>query len=536
MSEPSYSTPDPFPGSEPTPATAGGPQRYLILTLAAWLLILLGIGFMSGTVVIMQFASQRGTKMSQGEFLNLGMTAKSLLAMPWSEEDKVKQLEQLAIGPLDQRYGHTILLNELVGPEKAIEQLAKIDEAVAKRNEALTAKEAEHAEAGEQTDEDKLTEVAEEAEHADVAEEAQVDTGNVPSKVQVELRRVIGGLYKQYSVKDFDTSKLPEEDRQLLIENLGFVGELALLPKGTPATAARQKIDDEISGVMNSIIGGALIGFFAMLAAMAAAVTLYGIWYFRNSSSYFQDQSQRGFVYLETFALWLGLFLALQLMAGMILAAMGQTNLILQISPLLFFGSLLALIWPCLRGVPWSAVCKDIGWQFRNPVKEAAVGLFCYLALLLPLFLGIVTTSVLEYQATQLFPPGEFESRTTVSHPIEEEIASGDPMVWLMMYVATCVAAPIVEETVFRGVLYRYLRDGARKRFSRGLSIAVAAVVNAVLFAAIHPQGIIAVPLLSTLAIGFSLVREWRGSLIAPMVMHAIHNFIVTTFAITMMG
>ena len=499
--EPNPPTTDPQPISKSTHSQASYVERYTLLIIGSWLLIVLCIGFLAGTVVISQFASQRGTKMSQGEFLSLNMTAKTMLGMPFSEKDKVNQIEQLSIGPLDQRYGHTILLNELVGPEQAIEQLDKIDDALAK--------------------------------HADADKD---DSGGFPSEVQIELRRVIGQLFDQYLAEDFDTSELPEEDRQLLTRNLGFVGELALLPKETPDSAAREQIDEEVSRVVSGVVGGSMVGVFAMLAAMAAAATLYGLWYFRESRSYFYDQSERGFVYLETFAIWLGLFIALQFLAAIVLAVFGQPNLLLQISPLLFFGSLMALVWPCMRGVPWSVVCKDIGWEFRNPFKEAAVGLFCYLALLLPLFLGVVTTSVLEYQATQLFPPGEFESRTTVSHPIEEEIASGDPMVWLMMYVAACVAAPIVEETVFRGVLYRYLRDGASKRFSRGVSIAIAAIFNAVLFAAIHPQGIIAVPLLSTLAIGFSLVREWRGSLVAPMVMHAIHNCIVTTFAITMMG
>ena len=45
-------------------------------------------------------------------------------------------------------------------------------------------------------------------------------------------------------------------------------------------------------------------------------------------------------------------------------------------------------------------------------------------------------------------------------------------------------------------------------------SVAFAALVNSLIFAAIHPQGIIGIPLLTTLAVGFSLTRQWRGSLL----------------------
>jgi membrane protease YdiL (CAAX protease family) len=45
-----------------------------------------------------------------------------------------------------------------------------------------------------------------------------------------------------------------------------------------------------------------------------------------------------------------------------------------------------------------------------------------------------------------------------------------------------------------------------------------------VIFAAIHPQGLLFVPALGGLAVGFCLYREMRGSLIAPMVAHGINN------------
>jgi membrane protease YdiL (CAAX protease family) len=52
-------------------------------------------------------------------------------------------------------------------------------------------------------------------------------------------------------------------------------------------------------------------------------------------------------------------------------------------------------------------------------------------------------------------------------------------------------------------------------------------VLTAFIFALIHPQGWVAIPALMGLAIGFTLAREWRGTLIPCLVMHGVSNGIV---------
>ena len=64
-------------------------------------------------------------------------------------------------------------------------------------------------------------------------------------------------------------------------------------------------------------------------------------------------------------------------------------------------------------------------------------------------------------------------------------------------------------------------------------SFLISAVVNSFLFAVVHPQGLGGVPALMGLAMGFSLGREWRGSLIPSMVAHAINNGLVMLFLLT---
>jgi membrane protease YdiL (CAAX protease family) len=50
------------------------------------------------------------------------------------------------------------------------------------------------------------------------------------------------------------------------------------------------------------------------------------------------------------------------------------------------------------------------------------------------------------------------------------------------------------------------------------------AILTGVIFASLHPQGWMAIPALTAIGVGFSILREWRDSLIAPMVAHAINN------------
>jgi membrane protease YdiL (CAAX protease family) len=60
-------------------------------------------------------------------------------------------------------------------------------------------------------------------------------------------------------------------------------------------------------------------------------------------------------------------------------------------------------------------------------------------------------------------------------------------------------------------------------------------LINSIIFAAIHPQGWLAIPALTVIAFNLSLIRQWRGSLIGPIVAHGVHNGILVTIAILLM-
>ena len=88
---------------------------------------------------------------------------------------------------------------------------------------------------------------------------------------------------------------------------------------------------------------------------------------------------------------------------------------------------------------------------------------------------------------------------------------------------------------MFRGVLYRHLRS-ATGHLGTGLSILVSGTLNGFLFAAIHPQGWVAIPALMSLAWAFILVREWRGTLVPSMVVHGISNGLLMLGLIAILG
>jgi membrane protease YdiL (CAAX protease family) len=120
-------------------------------------------------------------------------------------------------------------------------------------------------------------------------------------------------------------------------------------------------------------------------------------------------------------------------------------------------------------------------------------------------------------------------------HPIVEFIVHGSATDRLLVFFDACILAPIVEETMFRGVLYRHLRE-LSQRWAWFWSVVFSGTVVSFIFAAIHPQGLIAIPVLMALAYGFTIAREWRGSLIPSMVGHSFNNTMVILFVILMMG
>jgi membrane protease YdiL (CAAX protease family) len=219
-------------------------------------------------------------------------------------------------------------------------------------------------------------------------------------------------------------------------------------------------------------------------------------------------------VFLQSFAIYLGGFLAMGIAVELLLPKAGLGPKVL--APLIPL--IAAILWPRFRGMTWAQIRRALGWHRGKGIAiEVVSGVAGYLAALPILALAIILMVFLTRLSGGKGP----------SHPIVNEI-SADFWSAIKLYLLASVWAPITEELLFRGALFHHLR----RRHGWWISTAIVSFI----FAAIHPQGYLGIPVLMTIAFLMAALREWRGSLIAPMVFHAVNNFVAITIVVFMMG
>jgi len=185
-------------------------------------------------------------------------------------------------------------------------------------------------------------------------------------------------------------------------------------------------------------------------------------------------------------------------------------------------------------------VRTDVGLTLgRMPLLEPFAGVACYIMSLPVLAVGLIIMLVLQAWQQSLSgggpSPDDFNSPVSPGHPIVVYLARGGWGLRLQVLFVASIVAPIVEETMFRGVLYRHLRE-LSCWIDRIASVIFSALVSSFIFAVIHPQGLVAVPMLMSLAFGFVMAREWRGTLLPGMVAHGINNGVVLMLSILILG
>jgi membrane protease YdiL (CAAX protease family) len=393
-------------------------------------------------------------------------------------EGQVKAFDR---GPFRQRLRAAVLAGELVDPKTALKQLAGI---------------------------------------------RPRDRKDEPSAASAEERRLwrsLERLYGAYSEEKFDAEVvLPAAERQRLREELGWFGELALTPQGADPEA-RAEVVAPARRLALALIAGLMTGLGLAVLGLVGLVVLLALLFSRTIRRGFEPGSPYGAVYAETFAVWLVLFVGLLLLSGVLPAGRSQ----LLRSALFTLLSLVALAWPVWRGVPWGQVRRDVGLcGGRGPVREVLSGIAGYVLSLPLLAAGLIGMLVLIELQRRLGGGSGLGGEGSPAHPLVGMVAD-DWWVRVQVVLAASVTAPVVEETMFRGVLYRHLREATRA-WGLGASVLASGLVNSFLFAVVHPQGLIAVPLLMGLALGFSVAREWRGTLIPCMVAHGLSNGLVT--------
>ncbi len=110
-----------------------------------------------------------------------------------------------------------------------------------------------------------------------------------------------------------------------------------------------------------------------------------------------------------------------------------------------------------------------------------------------------------------------------VSGPVHHLFGSTSGTTFVLVGALSVLGAPVFEEWLFRGVLYRALSEGARVRFSRPVSVALGAVVSAVLFGLAHAE-LVQLAGLVGLGVVLALVAERSRRLVPSWVTHASFN------------
>ncbi len=329
------------------------------------------------------------------------------------------------------------------------------------------------------------------------------------------------------------------EERQSLEESLGWFakffpekganGEVLDSPEAEPLIQSSRMMAVGMVGVV-FFIGALFIGGCIALSIIVSKVR-------KPEGRQFDRQRAPAGVMLECFAIYLAVMVFGEVVTSFLPGVLAFAH---------YPGAIvLALLWPRIRGYTWRETRGAIGWtKGKGTWRELLAGVVGYLSIIPLAAVGITLTMILAFAAGQVsqlsddsgatkpiesVEVGEREEDAEAEepvrlvepemHPIVGWIVQGGWKEKLLCFLLAAVFAPFAEETLFRGALHRHLRK--RTRF------VVAALLGGVIFAALHPQGLIAIPALSAMGVGFCLLREWRDSLIAPMVAHAINNGLI---------
>ena len=503
----------------PAPAPPTGPLPKRGRPLIAWLVIaaavLVAVGYEPVASHLSEKYAARSKSLSARSYRSeLQIQGREIVGSVRGFEQNPEVVDRqikegLSHGPYEQRLRFVILVGELQGPAAALEQLSNLRDAYWEQ----------HPPTKEEAD---LTELVEKLFRIRVRQFAAAVAGGSVTVVAVNRAAE--------NAEEDNAWSLDENDRGQLRDKFDWFGELALAPPfgADPAQRAALLGSAQRTALVSIfVIFGMLLMAAAGFLLLAAGVLLLLT---RLVVPRFLSGSRDGGVYAETFALWMVLYMVLEVASVFIPA--GSAHWL--IAGLLGLSSLSVLGWPVLRGVSLRRVRQDLGlWMSRTAPLEMFWGIGCYLATL-PLVIGGVMASaglLLLYKRYTGDDPFMIPPRPT--HPISEILAHGSWWERLQIFFVAAVCAPIIEETMFRGVLYRHLRE-IGPRWPRVISVLFSAVGVSFVFAVIHPQGFLGVPPLMALAIGFAITRELRGNLLGSITAHGIHNALLTLIAIGM--
>lgn len=327
------------------------------------------------------------------------------------------------------------------------------------------------------------------------------------------LARLLDAMYES------DGAVPSEEGRATFARDLGWYGKLAAVYGHSDDHPLRQDLNRRASilsvflGLGGMLIFSAILGGIVLLVIFVAALS-----HRRIRRAYVPPPDSP--IFLETFIMLMGGMILVKGVLVLLESRLGLSESLLAPLVLALQGSLvLVLLWPLVRTTDRAGMMRGMGWhKGAGVLKEVLVGIGGWMAGLPILILSVVIAmgiSRLMGLATgqEAGPPPE--------NPMIG-VAAGASWWQMLLLLALVVGwAPLVEESIFRGALFAWLR--ARSAFI------IAALASAFVFAAVHRYPVAILPAIMALGMVFAVLREWRGSLIAPMTAHFCQNAMAIT-------
>lgn len=327
-----------------------------------------------------------------------------------------------------------------------------------------------------------------------------------------ELAAELASLQKLYAE---GAHTLDERAQRSLVARHGWFGELALSFNAPDADPLRWKVVSgygriaafEIAAGLG-MAGSFVLGIIAIIA-LGAIIGRHGL------VLHFEPPEPGGSVYLEMFCVFVGGFVLLLSLFLFLFGLHAEgTTTAMVVMEIMTWGLFVAVLYPVLVAkMPIRRVLHDLGLhRGRGIFKEIACGLVGHIAGI-PI---IWFVTMIMYIVDLVAGGAQQEAQGLEGYPIFESPA-GDT--WLYVWIgaaSTVIWAPVLEEIIFRGALYRHLRSRWR--------VPLAALACATIFGMVHPYTTAGMVQVAFSGAVFAALREWRGSLIAPMTAHALHN------------
>lgn len=311
---------------------------------------------------------------------------------------------------------------------------------------------------------------------------------------------------------------------QLRLEtNHGWIGRLAAThgkPDSDPERAPLVGGGGELLVLcMVAVVGAGLVLITGLVCCIIAIVKASS----GTLPPRFVPPTPGGSIAIEMVVIFILGFLALKGLSIFAESFLGPTGAV-WFSLIAQWCLLFILLWPKLRGSKNGLA--PLGWNTGQGVfTEIGCGIFGYLACLPLVVIGAIVSVMLMFLYQTIKMALGHKAPPAPDNPIFE-IASGKGGLGIIVviYFLASIWAPIMEETIFRGALYRHLRS-CWPWFP-------AAAVSAIAFGLMHNYPLLMLGPVMSLGFGFALIREWRGSLIASMTAHCIHNAVVLGFVL----